>query len=71
MYGQGPPMPPFRGVSSPSVSPYPMGHVPPMVKQQCKVTLQSCMQDLSNLKRAGLVNPNYQMTEKWLHTLSL
>lgn len=70
-YAQGNPLPPFRGMSSPAMSPYPMGHVPPMVKEQCKATLKQCMQDLSNLKRAAVLNPNMQMTERWLKVLSM
>jgi hypothetical protein len=66
----GSPMPPFGGMSSPAVSPYPSGHVPPHVRQQCTVRLKACMKDLSNLKRAGTLNPNYMMTEKWLQVLS-
>lgn len=60
----------FRSMASPGISPYPMGHVPPAVKQQCTMTLKSALKDLSNLKRAGILNPNFMMTEKWLQVLS-
>lgn len=65
------PQPAFRGAASAAVSPYPMGHVPPAIKQQCTATLKASLNDLSNLKRAGVVNPNFMMTEKWLQVLSV
>ena len=60
----------FRGMTSPGISPFPMGHVPPAFKQQCTIALKAALKDLSNLKRVGILNPNFMMTEKWLQVLS-
>jgi hypothetical protein len=50
-------------------SAYPMGHVPPQVKQQASMMMKAVTRDLSNLKRAGILSPQHMMVERWCSTL--
>ncbi len=69
MMPQGPSAP-FRNMSSPMSSPFPMGHVPPQMQSQARVALSGIIKQLGMLKGMQVLGPRGGAVEKYLMCLT-